>query len=103
MWSEILQHANDAIFAIDLSGKILHCNASVERFYEYLPDELVGKQYKLLLPDIRNKEFESIRDNLLFGEQSVPLETERITQKKNIIKISASYSAFKNNSGRIMG
>jgi len=103
MWSAILQHANDAIFAIDLSGKILQCNTVVEKFYDYQPDGLLGKQYEILLPDIRHKEFESIRDSLLFGEQSVPFETERITQKKNVIKISASYSAIRDDSGRIIG
>jgi PAS domain S-box-containing protein len=103
MWSAILQHANDAIFAIDLSGKILHCNTSVEKFYNYQPEELHGKQYEILLPDIRHKEFESIRDSLLFGEQSVPFETERITQTKSPVKISASYAAFRDDSGKIIG
>lgn len=103
MWSAILQHANDAVFAIDLSGKILQCNISVEKFYTYRPEELIGKQYEILLPDIRHKEFESIRDSLLFGDQSIPFETERITQKKNLIKMSVSYSAIRNDSGRIVG
>src|SRR4051812_24109015 len=103
MWSAILQHANDAVFAIDLSGKILQCNTSVEKFYNYQPEDLLGKQYEILLPDIRHKEFESIRDSLLFGEQSAPFETERITQKKSLIKISASYSAFRNDAGKIIG
>ncbi len=103
MWSDILQHANDAIFAIDLSGKILECSTSVEKFYEYTHEEMLGKKYEILLPDIRHKEFERIRDNLLFGEQSIPFETERITQKKGIIKISASYSGIRDKSGRIIG
>lgn len=103
MWSALLQHANDAILAIDLSGKIIQCNMCVEKFYDYDSNDLIGKQYDILLPDIRHKEFESIRDSLLFGEQSVPFETERITQKKNLIKISASYSAIRDNTGRIIG
>jgi PAS domain S-box-containing protein len=103
MWSAIIQHANDAIFAIDLSGKILHCNTSVEKFYNYQPEELHGKQYEILLPDLRHKEFESIRDSLLFGEQSAPFETERITQAKSPVKISASYSAIRNELGKITG
>lgn len=103
MWSAILQHANDAIFAIDLSGKILHCNPCVEKFYDYQPEHIVGKQYELLLPEIRHKEFESIRDTLLFGEQSAPFETERVSQKNTLIKVSASYAAFRDDSGRIIG
>lgn len=103
MWSSILQHANDAIFAVDLSGKILQCNSSVEKFYDYLPEKIIGSPYKILLPEVRQKEFENIRDNLLFGEQSVPFETERITQNKSLIKVSASYSAIRDDSGRIIG
>jgi PAS domain S-box-containing protein len=103
MWSTIIQYANDAIFAVDLSGRIIKCNMSAEKFYEYQAEELMGNHYEILLPDLRHKEFESIRDNLLFGEQSVPFETERITQKKNIIKISASYSAIRDDAGRITG
>lgn len=103
MWSDILQYANDAIFAIDLSGKILECSTSVERFYEYLHEYLIGRKYEMLLPDIRRKEFESIRDSLLFGEQSIPFETERITKKNSIIKISASYSGIRDAAGRIIG
>jgi PAS domain S-box-containing protein len=103
MWSAILQYANDAIFAVDLSGKIMKLNISVEKFYDYHAEELLGNKYEILLPDIRHKEFESIRDNLLFGEQVLPFETERITKKKNTIKISASYSAIKDDSGRIIG
>jgi len=103
MWSAILQYANDAIFAIDLSGKIIKCNISAEKFYEYRFEELPGKQYNILLPDIRQKEFESIRDSLLFGEQPAPFETERITQTKNLLKISASYSAIRDDAGKIIG
>ncbi|THU38248.1 PAS domain S-box protein [Niastella caeni] len=103
MWSSLLQHANDAIFAIDLSGKILQCNSCVEKFYGYLPENIVGSQYIILLPEVRQKEFENIRDNLLFGEQSAPFETERVTQNKSLIKVSASYSAIRDNSGRIIG
>jgi PAS domain S-box-containing protein len=103
MWSAILQYANDAIFAIDLSGNIIKCNISAEKFYDYKVEALLGKQYKILLPDIRQKEFESIRDSLLFGEHLVPIETERITQKKNLIKVSAGYSAIRDDEGRIIG
>jgi PAS domain S-box-containing protein len=103
MWSAILQYANDAIFAVDLSGKIIHCNISAEKFYEYGAEELAGKQYNILLSDIRQKEFESIRDSLLFGEQPVPFETERITKTKNGLKISAAYAAIRDNAGKITG
>ena len=103
MWSAIFEHANDAIFAIDLSGKILQCNTTIEKFYNYQRVELLGKQYEILLADIRHKEFESIRDSLLFGEQVAPFETERITQKKSPVKISASYSAIRDDSGKIIG
>jgi PAS domain S-box-containing protein len=102
MWSAILEHANDAIFITDLSGRILNTSRSVEKYYGYTRNELRGEQYDLILPEARKREFESIRDNLLFGEMTDAFETERRTKSGNTIKISASYSSTRDTEGKII-
>lgn len=101
--SAILEHANDAVFAMDLSGKIIHCNATTENFYGYSTNDLTDKHVSILLPELRQKEFENVRGSLLLGEHLEPFETERISKNKEMIKVSVAYSPYKDPDGKIIG
>ncbi len=100
---EIFQNANDIIFAIALSGEIIQCNHCVESIYGYHSDELVGNPFTLLLPYEKQKEFESIREKILFGEKTEPIETERISKKGANLIMSVSYAPIKDITGKIIG
>ncbi len=103
MPEHIFQYANDAMFVIDLKGVIIQCNDAVEKLYGYRTNELTGEQFSILLSPGKINEFETNKENLLFGENSEAFETIRVARNKNVVKVSASYSPVKDESGKITG
>ena len=43
--------ASDAIFTIDKDSRILFCNPAVERVFGYKPEEVVGKNLDIIIPE----------------------------------------------------
>lgn len=43
--------ASDAIFTIDEDSRILFCNPAVERHFGYQPEELVGQNLEIIIPE----------------------------------------------------
>lgn len=41
----------DAIVAVDCEGKIILWNASAQRIFGYMPDEVVGRSLDLIIPE----------------------------------------------------
>jgi PAS domain S-box-containing protein len=103
MTYEIFQSANDVILAIALSGKIKECNSCVEKIYGYQPEEMIGNDFSLLLPLEKQKEFEWVREKVLFGENTEAIETERMHKSGATLVMSVSYSPIKDEGGKIIG
>lgn len=46
----MLETAADGIISLDPSGRILSCNPATEEIFGYLPEELIGRDAKILVP-----------------------------------------------------
>ena len=47
----VLDGAADGIIAIDVTGEIKHFNSACERMFGYCPDEVIGQNIKMLMPE----------------------------------------------------
>ena len=47
----VSETASDAIFTIDPDSRILFCNPAVERVFGYKPEEMIGQQLEMIIPE----------------------------------------------------
>jgi PAS domain S-box-containing protein len=68
----VIESAVDAILTIDEQGIIETVNPAVEKLFGYSPDELLGKNVKILMPSPYHKEHDGyIRNYLQTGERKI--------------------------------
>ncbi len=97
-FSDIILNSIDAIIGFDNETKIFLWNKGAENIFGYTKDEMMGKDFAVLIPDYRlaagEKDFlvnEVIEKGFLAN-----FETERITKQKNYINVSITRFAIYN-------
>lgn len=75
----------DAIITIDEKGAIVSVNRSAERVFGWSPDELLGKNVKMLMPEPYHSEHDGYLDNYMRGKpaQIIGQEREVSGRRKN--------------------
>ncbi|WP_276504866.1 PAS domain S-box protein [Terrimonas pollutisoli] len=99
----VLESIKDAIIVRDLGGKIFFVNKSAEKLFGYDSEELLGKDVEAIIPSIKANEERKLVESILWGEQVENYETERIDKNNNLIYVSVSLSALKDDEGKIIG
>jgi PAS domain S-box-containing protein len=97
-FSDIILNSIDAIIGFDIETKIFLWNKGAENIFGYTKDEMMGKDFAVLIPDYRlaagEKDFlvnEVIEKGFLAN-----FETERITKQKDFINVSITRFAVYN-------
>jgi PAS domain S-box-containing protein len=54
----VIEAASDAVISIDESGAIILANPATKRMFGYAPEELIGKNLKVLIPGAMRRTFE---------------------------------------------
>ncbi len=103
MYDALIDTANDVIIGIDLEGKIIYCNAALTKEYRWEKNEIVGKNFSLLLPESELHSFETIKEKILFKEEQKYFDSRRVTKNHNIVLISVNYSPILDPSGKVIG
>lgn len=101
--ANIIKYSDDAIMSKDLTGIITSCNEAATTMFGYLPEEIIGKSIKTLIPKNRHKEEDKILEQISRGEQVRHYETERIRKDGRLIAVSLTVSPIKNKNGVIIG
>ncbi len=99
----IIESLKDAVIVRDLSGKIFFVNNAAGKLFGYSPEELLGKDVEIIMPPIKANEEKRLVESLLWGEQVENYETERIDKNNNLIYVSVSLSALKDERGKTVG
>jgi PAS domain S-box-containing protein len=99
----IVEYSGDAVVSKDLKGVIQSWNASAQRLFGYLPDEIIGKSVTLLIPRDRPEEEEQILSRLRRGLPAERIETLRVAKDGRQIPVSVSVSPIKDKEGRVIG
>lgn len=99
----IIESSNDAIISKNLESIITSWNRSAERIFGYRAEEMIGKSILNLVPANRQQEEPLILARLKNGEAVEHFETQRITKTGQLIDVSLTISALKDNLGHITG
>ncbi|HEY1263059.1 MAG TPA: PAS domain S-box protein [Terriglobales bacterium] len=88
----IVESSQDAIYGIDLKGRISSWNKGAEQMYGYATEEIVGKPLSLLIPYGLEDEISMVRGqrNGSFGKHDV--ETIRWAKTGQLLDVSLSVS-----------
>jgi two-component system CheB/CheR fusion protein len=99
----IIESSDDAIVSKDLNGIIISWNASAQRLFGYLSEEIVGKSILTLIPPDRQHEEPDILARVRRGERIDHYETVRRKKDGTLFDISVTVSPLKDKSGQIVG
>lgn len=98
-----IDRSTNAVFVTDLEGTIQYANPAFEKVYGYSPEEVIGKNPRILksglIPDEQYKHF---WETLLAGETISQVITNK-TKDGQFIPISGTYTPILDESGNIMG
>lgn len=87
----------DAVLLMDAESKIYFANPAVEEVFGYKPDEIVGQELRVLLPEeLRSSEARGIEEYLRTGEKaSIPRVVETVGRRKDereiVVEVSFSH------------
>ncbi len=99
----IIKSSNDAIIAKNLDGTITSWNAAAQNIFGYTPDEAVGQNISLIIPEDRLHEEVQIISKLRTGQSIDHFETVRRAKDGRMIDLSISVSPIRDGSGVIIG
>ncbi len=93
------QTATDAIITIDWNGTLIFANPAVEQLFGYKPEELIGRQITMLMPErFRKRHLQSMSRYLETGIKSVSwkaLEVVGLTREGKEVPLEISYGEFR--------
>ncbi|MEJ2033615.1 MAG: GAF domain-containing protein, partial [Deltaproteobacteria bacterium] len=99
----IVESADDAIISKDLNGIIMSWNRGAEKIYGYTAAEAIGRHISFLTPPGHTNEVTDILARIAQGEHIERFETERMRKDGVILPVSLTFSAIKDERGRIIG
>ncbi|HLO89585.1 MAG TPA: PAS domain S-box protein [Lentimicrobium sp.] len=99
----ILNSINDAVIVRNLNGNMIFVNTAACKLFGFESDELVNRDFAILVPPSKVQEEKRLVENILWGENVSNYETERIDKHGSTLIISASISAFKDPEGKTIG
>lgn len=104
-WSSVVDHSVDAIIGIDLNDTIVSWNKGAENIFGYSKDEIVGKNFDILLPPEAKKSGELQKINAELNKTGFVrnYEAERISKSGKRISTLLTRSLIRNRDHEIIG
>ena len=99
----IVDSSSDAIISRDLDGNIVSWNAAAEHMFGWTAEEAIGQPALIITPPELLGKFSHLRDRALLGETVYPFETERMRKDGARFDVQVSFSAVKDNQGKVVG
>jgi PAS domain S-box-containing protein len=99
----IVESCDDAILSKDLDFHITSWNRAAEQMFGYKANEVIGQSVRLIVPDNRRTEEESIMDRIQRGVKVEHLETERRRKDGTIFPVLLTISPIYDMAGFVVG
>lgn len=99
----IVQTSDDGIISKSIDGIITSWNEGAQRIFQYLPEEIIGKSIKTLIPPERLAEEDEIIRRLKKGERIAHFHSKRVDKFGRIIDVSLAISPLRDNNGNVIG
>ena len=99
----VADSSQDAIISHDMEGTILSWNRGAEEIFGYRPEEVIGRDYRLLIPSTTPEQTRALAQRLFHGERIAPFEVVSHHRDGREIPVSVSLAALRNEAGRVVG
>jgi PAS domain S-box-containing protein len=99
----IVESTDDAILSKDLDGVIQTWNRGAERMFGYTPEEAIGRNITMLIPEERLPEEVEVLSRVRAGLSVDHFETVRKRKDGRLIDISLTVSPIRTATGEIIG
>ncbi|MEM4747333.1 MAG: PAS domain S-box protein [Archaeoglobaceae archaeon] len=90
--ARIVETSNDAIYSVDINGKIKSWNRTAEKLFGWKKEEIIGKDSSILLPEEIKNETSIILQRISEGQKELRFETRRLTKGGEIISVEVTIS-----------
>lgn len=101
--ANIVENSNDAIYSVNLEGRITSWNKTAERIFGWRKEEAIGMESSALLPDEIKNETEFILRRLREGDRDLRFETRRMKRNGEIIDVEVTVSPLFDEAGDLEG
>lgn len=101
--ANIVEGSNDAIIGKDLHGNITTWNTAAERIYGYLPDEIIGKPFSVLMPTTKRNELPKINLQIRAGVRIEHYDDVHIRKDGSPFPVSITVSPIHDPHGALIG
>lgn len=98
----IVESSEDAIYSMDLEGRILSWNRGAERVYGRSAEQTLGQHVAVLSP-VGAKDLEESFDAIQRGEAQGQREATRITGNGELFPVSLALSCLRSGQGEVVG
>ena len=78
-------------------------NRAATYLFGYRPDEIVGQKFLRLIPAARSAEAHTQLDDVLYGPEVEPYDTERVRQDGTVVDVSMTVSYIRDSRGDVVG
>jgi PAS domain S-box-containing protein len=101
--SKVVESSDDAIVSKDLNGIIRTWNRAAERMFGYTAAEAVGRSIRMIIPDDRQSEEDTVLARVRQGQAVAHFETIRLRKDGSLIPISLTVSPIHDDAGSVVG
>ncbi len=99
--ASIVENSNDAIYTVNLMGKITSWNKTAEKVFGWKKEEAIGMDSSILLPEEIKNETEFILRRLREGDRELRFETRRMRRDGEIIDVEVTVSPLFGEDGEL--
>ena len=99
----IVESSIDAIMSIDLDAKVTSWNPAAQRIFGYSEEVILGRDFRILVPEDRLQETSEFLDRVLRGKGTRDYETVRLGNGGKRIEVSITLSPVLDSERRIVG
>jgi PAS domain S-box-containing protein len=101
--ARVIESSDDAIVSKDLDGIIRSWNHAAERMFGYTAAEAIGRSIRMIIPEDRQNEEDTVLARIRAGQAVDHYETIRRRKDGTSISISLSVSPILDDSGVVVG
>jgi PAS domain S-box-containing protein len=99
----IVENSNDAIYAMDLDGKIRFWNRSAEKLFGYSSHEMLEHHVFTTVPSHLHFEILRMLETCQKGQAIQHFETVRKNRRKELFPVSVNWSPLFDSRGKVIG
>lgn len=103
LFESIINTADDAILSKNTDNIITSWNNGAQKLFGYTPEEIIGKNISILIPEKRKHELSDVLEKVEADIHVMHFETERMHKDGSLIYVLLTVSPMKDREGKIIG